>query len=72
MCSGRKLYCKRRGIVLQEKRNCIAIGRLVVEPLYCNTRIVLQLGCIVAEFVLQEEVVEDCIAIQLLYCNLGE
>ena len=51
--------------------NCIAIGRLVVEPLYCNTRIVLQLGCVVAGFVLQEEAVENCIAIQLLYCNLG-
>ena len=49
-------------IVLQEKGNCIAIGRLVVEPLYCNTRIVLQLGCVVVEFVLQEEAVEDCIA----------
>ena len=49
--------------------NCIAIGRLVVEPLYCNTRIVLQLGCVVAGFVLQEEAVEDCIAIQLLYCD---
>ena len=24
-------------------RNCIAIGKLVVEPLYCNTWIVLQL-----------------------------
>ena len=59
-------------IVLQEKGNCIAIGRLVVEPLYYNTRIVLQLGGVVAEFVLQEEVVADCIAIQLLYCNLGE
>ena len=59
-------------IVLQEKGDCIAIGRLVVEPLYCNTRIVLQLGCVVAEFVLQEEAVEDFIAIQLLYCNLGE
>ena len=35
-------------------RNCIAIGRLVVEPLYCNTRIVLQLGCVVK--------LENCIA----------
>ena len=52
--------------------NCIAIGRLVVDPLYCNTQIVLQLGCVVAGFVLQEEAVEDCIGIQLLYCNLSE
>ena len=34
--------------------NCIAIGRLVVEPLYCNTRIVLQLGCVIR--------LENCIA----------
>ena len=59
---GLELYCKRRGIVLQEKGNCIAIGRLVVKPLYCNTQIVLQLGCVVAGLVLQEEVSEDCIA----------
>ena len=94
-------------------RNCIAIGKLVVEPLYCNSRIVLQLGCVVAGFVLQYNNcivtravewlklycnmvglkglkgcffvlqytwcivakkglgAEDCIAIQLLYCNLG-
>ena len=42
-------------IVLQEKGNGIAIGRLVVEPLYCNTRIILQLGCVVR--------LENCIAI---------
>ena len=34
--------------------NCIAIGRLVVEPSYCNTQIVLQLGCVVR--------LENCIA----------
>ena len=78
-----ELYCKRRKIVLQyrvccgkkivlqEKGKCIAIGRLVVEPLYCNTRVLLQLGCVVAGFVLPEEATEDCIAIQLLYCHLG-
>ena len=71
-----KLYCNigcavGKKIVLQEKGKCIAIGRLVVEPLYCNTRVVLQLGCVVAGFVLPEEATEDCIAIQLLYCHLG-
>ena len=66
------------------EKNCIAIGKLVVEPLYCNTWIVLQLWCSWMEnciaiwwcsglkIVLQYRGVQwkNCIAILVLYCDL--